>query len=140
MANAMFILIECLEECNCSPKKRQPTLAMKSTGTEVYDRPLELDIFQASPVIRRFKALIGEMRPDKISRAIRSFPEVRLSRNRSDSRYVISPNSIPPNVVANMSLMEGGSFSMKNSHIKLPAAAYGADSQKFIPLLRAALK
>lgn len=73
---------------------------------------------------------MGETANANASRPTRCHPVVRSSRQREEMRWVISPSAEPPKVVAIQSLMDAGSFSPRNSHIKLPAAAKGTDSQK----------
>mgnify|MGYP001753651035 FL=1 len=83
---------------------------------------------------------MGQIKVPKNSRVKREKPRLESSSTKEDIRCVTSPKAMPPRVVAIRSLMAGGSTSAAISHIKLPAKAYGADSQKVSPLLRAALK
>lgn len=64
------------------------------------------------------------------SRVKREKPRLESSSIKEDIRCVTSPKAMPPRVVAIRSLMAGGSTSAAISHIKLPAKAYGADSQR----------
>ena len=87
----------------------------------------------------RFKPRIGQMAVAANSRIKRPKPRLRSFNITLLTLCVISPIQIPPKVVAIRSLMAGGSISPQNSHISEPPRAYGADSQKLSPLLRAAL-
>ena len=79
-----------------------------------------LGVFAGFPVMRVLILSIGLRRKDKMG----------IDFVAKCSLWSISPNAIPPIVVAIISLYEGVSVSAKSSHVALPVMVTKADSQK----------